>query len=219
MSKLRVHSFGMSLDGYGAGRSQNLLNPLGVGGLALHEWAFKTRTFHAIHAMMDKDGGTTGVDDDFMARGFENIGAWIIGRNMFGPVRGPWPDNTWKGWWGDDPPYHTPVFVLTHHARTSLTMSGGTTFHFVTDGIADAFALAREAAGGKDIRLGGGVATIREYLRAGLIDEMHLACAPVLLGSGECLFGGMDLPALGYQVNEHVTTAASMHVMIAKKKS
>jgi dihydrofolate reductase len=218
MSKLRVHSFGMSLDGYGAGRSQNLLNPLGVGGLALHEWAFKTRTFHVIHAMMAKDDGITGVDDDFMARGFENIGAWIIGRNMFGPVRGPWPDNTWQGWWGDDPPYHTPVFVLTHHARASLTMSGGTTFHFVRDGIADALALAREAAGGKDIRLGGGVATIREYLRAGLVDEMHLAYAPVLLGSGECLLGGMDLPTRGYQVKEHGTTAASMHVMIAKKK-
>jgi dihydrofolate reductase len=205
----------MSIDGYGAGPSQSLENPLGVGGLALHQWAFKTRTFHA---KMGKDGGETGVDDDFVARGFDNIGAWIIGRNMFGPVRGPWPDDTWKGWWGDDPPYHTPVFVLTNHARASLTMSGGTTFHFVTDGIADALALAREAANGKDLRLGGGVATIREYLRAGLVDEIHLAYVPVLLGSGECLLGGMDLSALGYQVNEHLTTAASMHVMIAKKK-
>jgi dihydrofolate reductase len=218
MSKLRVHSFGMSLDGYGAGPSQSLENPLGVGGLALHEWAFKTRTFHAIHAKMDEDGGETGVDDDFVARGFDNIGAWIIGRNMFGPVRGPWPLDTWRGWWGEDPPYHTPVFVLTNHARSSLAMSGGTTFHFVTDGIDNALARARESAEGKDVRLGGGVATIRDYLRAGLVDEMHLAYAPVLLGSGECLLGGMDLPALGYQVNEHVTTAASMHVMIAKKK-
>jgi dihydrofolate reductase len=216
MSKLRVHSFGMSLDGYGAGPNQSLENPLGVGGLALHEWAFKTRTFHAIHG---KDGGQTGVDDDFVARGFDNIGAWIIGRNMFGPVRGPWPDDTWKGWWGEDPPYHTPVFVLTHHARPSLTMSGGTRFHFVTHGIAHAFALASEAADGKDIRLGGGVATIREYLRAGLVDEMHLAYAPVLLGTGECLLGGLDLPALGYHVNQQVTTAVSLHVTIAKEKS
>jgi dihydrofolate reductase len=215
MSKLRVHSFGMSIDGYGAGLSQSLANPLGVGGLALHEWAFKTRTFHA---MVGKDGGETGVDDDFVARGFDDIGAWIIGRNMFGPVRGPWPDDTWKGWWGEDPPYHTPVFVLTNHARGSLPMNGGTTFHFVTNGIHDALAGAREAAEGKDIRLGGGVATIRQYLRAGLVDEMHLAYAPVLLGSGECLLAGLDVPALGYQLNAHTTTANSMHVLIAKKK-
>jgi dihydrofolate reductase len=214
MSKLRVHSFGMSLDGYGAGRSQSLENPLGVGGPALHEWAFKTRSFHAIH---HNDGGETGIDDDFVARGFDNIGAWIIGRNMFGPVRGPWPDDTWKGWWGNEPPFHTPVFVLTHHARRSLAMSGGTTFHFVTDGIENALALARDAAGGKDIRLGGGVATIREYLRAGLVDEMHLAYAPVLLGSGECLLAGMDLPAIGYQVDAHSNTANSLHVTIEKK--
>jgi dihydrofolate reductase len=222
MSKLRVHSFGMSVDGYGAGPTQGLENPLGLGGLALHEWVFKTRTFHAIHAHMgmdmDMDGGETGVDDDFMARGFLNLGAWIIGRNMFGPVRGPWPDDSWKGWWGENPPYHTPVFVLTNHTRSSLAMSGGTTFHFVTDGIDNALARAREAAEGKDIRLGGGVATIRQYLRAGLVDEMHLAYAPVLLGSGECLLAGMDLPALGYQVSGHVTTADSMHVLIAKKQ-
>jgi dihydrofolate reductase len=167
--------------------------------------------------MVGKDGGETGVDDDFVARGFDNIGAWIIGRNMFGPVRGPWPDDTWKGWWGEDPPYHTPVFVLTNHARSSLTMSGGTTFRFLTDGIHDALARAREAAEGKDIRLGGGVATIREYLRAGLVDEMHLAYAPVLLGSGECLLAGLELPALGYQQNAHCTTANSMHVLISKK--
>ncbi len=214
MSKLRVHSFGLSIDGYGAGPNQSLENPLGVGGLALHEWVFNTHTFHA---MVGKDGGTTGVDDDFVARGFDNIGAWIIGRNMFGPVRGPWPDDTWKGWWGDDPPYHTPVFVLTNHGRLSLTMRGGTTFHFVTDGIHNALARAVEAAQGKDIRLGGGVATIRKYLRAGLVDEMHLAYAPVLLGSGECLLAGMDLPALGYQLSAHITTTNSMHLTIAKK--
>jgi dihydrofolate reductase len=214
MAKLRVHSFAMSLDGYGAGPRQNLENPLGAGGLALHEWAFNTRAFHAMHG---KVGGSSGVDDDFVTRGFDNIGAWIIGRNMFGPVRGPWPDDTWKGWWGEDPPYHTPVFVLTHHPRSSLTMKGGTTFHFVMDGIHAALALAREASQGKDIRLGGGVATIRECLRDGLLDELHLAYAPVLLGSGECLLAGMDLPALGYHVTSHITTVSVMHVLVAKK--
>jgi len=204
----------MSIDGYGAGPDQSLENPLGVSGLALHEWAFKTRTFHA---MVGKEGGTPGVDDDFVARGFDNIGAWIIGRNMFGPVRGPWPDDAWKGWWGEDPPYHTPVFVLTRHARSSLAMSGGTTFHFVIDGIDNALTRAAEASEGKDIRLGGGVATIRAYLRAGLVDEMHLAYAPVLLGSGECLLAGMNLLALGYHINAHITTANSLHVLIGKK--
>jgi len=213
MSKLRVHSFGMSIDGYGAGPNQSLENPLGVGGLALHEWVFKTRTFHA---MTGEDGGETGVDNDFIARGFDKIGAWIIGRNMFGPVRGPWADDTWKGWWGDNPPYHTPVFVLTNHARSSMAMNGGTTFHFVTDGIEKALARAREAADGKDVRLGGGVATIREYLRTGLVDEMHLAYAPILLGSGESLLNGLDMPTLGYQVKEHVSTATSLHVLIAR---
>ncbi|HEY7995024.1 MAG TPA: dihydrofolate reductase family protein [Candidatus Eremiobacteraceae bacterium] len=213
VAKLRVHAFSASIDGYGAGPSQSLENPLGVGGLALHEWIFKTRTFHA---MTGEDGGEIGVDDDFIARGFDNIGAWIIGRNMFGPVRGPWLDDTWKGWWGDNPPYHTPVFVLTNHARSSLTMDGGTTFHFVTEGIENALARAREAAGRKDIRLGGGVATIRAYLRAGLIDEMHLAYAPVLLGSGESLFNGLDVPALGYQVIAHTSTATALHVSIEK---
>ncbi len=214
MPKLRVHSFSVSIDGYGAGPNQSLENPLGVGGPAMHEWVFSTRTFRAL---VGKDGGTTGVDDDFVARGFDNIGAWIIGRNMFGPVRGPWPDDTWKGWWGDEPPYHTPVFVLTHHARASLTMRGGTTFHFVTDGIHSALARALEASAGKDVRLGGGVATIRAYLRARLIDEMHLVYAPVLLGSGESLLAGMDLPALGYQLSAHVSAANCMHVTIAKK--
>ncbi len=159
-------------------------------------------------------GGSSGVDDDFIARGFHNIGAWIIGRNMFGPIRGPWPDDTWKGWWGEEPPYHVPVFVLTHHPRSSLIMKGGTTFHFVTDGLHAALARAREASQGKDIRLGGGVATIREGLRAGLVDEMHLAYTPVLLGSGESLLGGMDLPALGYHITSHSTTAGVMHVLI-----
>jgi dihydrofolate reductase len=186
---------------------------MGVGGMALHEWVFGTRTFHA---MRGKEGGTTGVDEEFAARGFENIGAWILGRNMFGPVRGPWPDESWKGWWGDTPPYHTPVFVLTHHARKSLTMNGGTTFHFVTDGIEKALERAFDAAGGKDVRLGGGAATIREYLRAGLVDEMHLAYSPVLLGSGEKLLDGIDMPSLGYRVNAHTTTSAALHVTIGK---
>jgi dihydrofolate reductase len=212
MPKLRVHGFTVSLDGYGAGPNQDLDNPLGVGGMALHEWAFTTRTFRR---MFGQDGGATGIDDDFAARGFDNIGAWILGRNMFGPVRGPWPDDTWKGWWGDNPPYHTPVFVLTNHQRASLTMSGGTTFHFVTDGI-DALRRAADAAGSRDIRLGGGVATIRQYLRAGLIDEMHLAFSPVLLGSGEHLLAGIDAAKLGYRCTEHVPTPNATHVVIAK---
>src|ERR1700686_1064762 len=203
MSNLCVYSFSISVDGYGAGPRQSRDNPLGVGGMALHQWAFATRTFCGMHG---REGGTTGIDDDFARRGFENIGAWIIGRNMFGPVRGPWPDDTWKGWWGDKPPYHTPVFVLTNHPRASITMSGGTPFHFVTDGIHAALERAVDAANGQDIRLGGGVATIRQYLCAGLIDEMHLAISPVLLGSGECLLQGIDAPTLGYQRPEHVPT-------------
>jgi dihydrofolate reductase len=216
MAKLRVHSFAISLDGYGAGRSQDLNNPLGVGGLALHEWAFATRTFGRMHG---SDGGTAGIDDDFAARGFDNIGAWIMGRNMFGPVRGPWPDDTWKGWWGDNPPYHTAVFVLTHHPRASIAMSGNTTFHSVTDGIHAAHQRAVEAANGRDIRLGGGIATIQHYLRAGLIDEMHLAIAPILLGAGERLFAGIDAPRLGYQCTEHVSTPSVTHIIITKRGS
>src|SRR5947209_8103867 len=176
MPRLRVQSFSISIDGYGAGPNQSLDNPLGVGGMALHEWAFATRTFRK---MFGSDGGTTGIDDDFAARGFDNIGAWILGRNMFGPVRGPWPDESWKGWWGDCPPYHTAVYVLTSHPRASITMAGGTIFHFVTEGIHAALHRAADAAGGKDIRLGGGVATIRQYLRAGLVDEMHIAISPI----------------------------------------
>ena len=215
MAKLRVHGFSISLDGYGAGPGQDRDNPLGAGGVALHEWGHATRTFRQ---MFGQDGGTTGVDDDFAARGFADVGAWILGRNMFGPVRGPWPDDGWKGWWGDNPPYHCPVFVLTNHARASIAMNGGTTFHFITDGIHAALERATEAASGRDIRLGGGVATIRQYLRAGLIDEMHLAISPVLLGSGEHLLAGIDAPKLGYQCTEHVPTASATHVILTRRK-
>ncbi|MGE0852072.1 MAG: dihydrofolate reductase family protein [Hyphomicrobiaceae bacterium] len=213
MPKLRVHAFSISLDGYGAGPDQSLDNPLGVGGMGLHGWALATRT---IRQMFGKEGGDTGMDDGFARRGFDNIGAWILGRNMFGPVRGPWPDDTWKGWWGDNPPYHCPVFVLTNHPRAPIDMEGGTTFHFVTDGIDRALQSAGEAAGTRDVRLGGGVATIRQYLRAGLIDEMHLAISPVLLGRGEHLFGGIDATALGYRCAEHVATAAATHIVLEK---
>src|SRR5438876_4323632 len=192
MSKLRVNGFALSIDGYGAGPDQSLEHPLGVGGVALHEWAFATRTFRQ---MFGQDGGSTGVDDDFARRGFDNIGAWILGRNMFGPVRGPWPDESWKGWWGVNPPYHVPVFVLTHHPRASIEMEGGTTFHFVTDGIHAALERAKQAAQGKDVRLGGGVATIQQYLHAGLADVMHLSIAPTVLGSGESLFARIDMPS------------------------
>ena len=213
MSKLRVHAFSISLDGYSAGPDQSIEHPLGVGGPGLHEWFLGTRTFQQ---MTGNGGGTTGVDEEFAARGFVNVGAWIMGRNMFGPVRGAWPDDTWKGWWGDNPPYHVPAFVLTNHARDPITMQGGTTFHFVTDGIQAALQRATEAAQGKDIRLGGGTATIRQYLRAGLVDEMHVAIAPTLLGSGEHLFAGLDLPKLGYRCSEHVPTAAATHVVLTK---
>jgi dihydrofolate reductase len=214
MTKLRVHSFSISLDGYGAGPNQSVDNPLGVGAMALHQWAFATRTFQK---MFGNEGGATGVDDDFAARGFSNIGAWILGRNMFGPIRGEWPDDSWKGWWGDNPPYHVPVFVLSHHARASIPMAGGTTFHFVTDGIQAALARAREAAKGQDVRLGGGVATIQQYLRARLIDELHLAISPTLLGSGENLFAGLDAAALGYHCIEQVPSANVTHVILARK--
>lgn len=214
MSRLRVQSFSISLDGFGAGPGQSLEHPLGVGGHALHGWALPTRTFQ--RRVFGRDGGTDGTDEDFAARGFDHLGAWILGRNMFGPVRGPWPDESWRGWWGDDPPYHVPVFVLTHHPRAPLEMQGGTVFHFVTDGIEAALRRAREAAGGRDVRVGGGVATIRQYLQAGLVDEMHLAISPVLLGTGEPLLAGLDLPALGYRVREHVATPLATHVVFAR---
>jgi len=214
MSRLRVNSFAVSLDGYGAGPDQSLENPLGVGGMALHDWAFATRGFQ--RRVLGADGGETGIDDDFIERGFDGVGAWILGRNMFGPIRGPWPDDTWQGWWGPNPPYHVPTFVLTHHARASLAMDGGTTFHFVTGGIHEALERAKEAAAGLDVRLGGGVDTVRQYLLAGLVDEMHLAIAPKLLGSGENLFAGIDLPSLGYECVEHVPTQRATHVVLRK---
>jgi dihydrofolate reductase len=212
--KLCVRCFAVSIDGYGAGPRQDIENPLGVGGTALHEWSFATRTFRQ---MFGQDGGSTGIDDDFAARGFRDIGAWILGRNMFGPIRGAWPDESWRGWWGDNPPYHTPVFVLTHHPRASITMEGGTVFHFVTDGIHAALARAADAAGGKDIRLGGGVTTIRQYLQARLIDEMHLAIAPALLGFGEHLFSAIDMKRLGYARIEYVGGENAAHVVLAKR--
>jgi dihydrofolate reductase len=215
MPKLRVSAFTISLDGYGAGPGQNLKNPLGRGGEAMHEWFFPTRTFQRMHSGQEE--GTTGIDDQFAARGFENIGAWIMGRNMFGPVRGTWPDQSWRGWWGENPPYHVPVFVLTHHARPPLEMEGGTTFHFITDGIEAALKRARTAAAGRDVRIGGGVATVRQFLSAKLIDEIHLAVSPVLLGGGESLFAGLDLPALGYRVTEHVPTERATHVVLSKQ--
>jgi len=213
MAKLRVNSFALSLDGYGAGPNQDLQNPLGVGGLALHEWFFSTRTFRRVHG---QEGGEAGVDDDFAARGFAGVGARILGRNMFGPIRGPWPDEGWKGWWGDKPPFHTPVFVLTHHPRAPIEMAGGTIFHFVADGIHVALRRATEAAQGQDVQLGGGVATIRQYLSLGLIDEMHLAISPIVLGRGEPLLAGLDLPKLGYRCVEHVPTARTTHVILAR---
>lgn len=214
MTKLRVHGFSISLDGYGAGPHQDVDNPLGVGGLALHGWSHPTRTFREMHG---EAGGAEGLDDDFVRRGIENIGAWIMGRNMFGPIRGPWPDDRWRGWWGDNPPYHTPVFVLTRYARPPLTMEGGTTFCFVTEGIHVALDLAKAAANGKDVRLGGGVATTRQYLQAGLIDEAHIAVSPVLLGSGEPLLEGIDLPALGYECTEHVAGERAAHYVLTKR--
>lgn len=214
MSKLCVKCFGVSLDGYGAGPNQDLENPLGVGGHAMFQWFFPTRTFQA---MVGKPGGTTDINEEFAQRGFQNVGAWILGRNMFGPIRGAWPDDKWKGWWGDEPPYHCQVFVLTHYARTPLAMAGGTTFHFVTEGIDVALQRARDAAGGKDVRIGGGVSTVRQYLAKSLIDEMHLAVAPVFMGRGENLFAGLDLPALGYQTTEHVPGPNVTHVIVKRK--
>ena len=213
MSRVIVSSFGISIDGFSAGPDQSLDNPLGVGGPGLMAWAFTTRTFQTMHGGV---GGEAGVDDDFAARGFANVGAWICGRNMFGPIRDAWPDDEWKGWWGPNPPYHVPVFVLTHHSRDSIAMEGGTVFHFVTDGIHAALARAREAAQGRDVRLGGGVATVRQYLLAGLVDELHLAQSPALLGGGEALFTGIDLRALGFECSERVVSPHATHVVLTK---
>ncbi|TLY93474.1 MAG: dihydrofolate reductase [Gammaproteobacteria bacterium] len=214
MPKLRVQCFAISIDGYGAGPNQDLQNPLGVGGPELMEWFFQTRVWRRMHG---HDDGETGVDNGIAEQGFAGIGAWILGRNMFGPVRGPWPDDSWKGWWGDEPPYHTPVFVLTHHPRASLRMAGGTEFHFVTEGIHVALEQASAAARGRDVRLGGGVATIRQYLRAGLIDELHLAVRPVLLGSGEHLLKEIDMRALGYECARQVAGERATHVFLRKR--
>ncbi|MDT7514783.1 dihydrofolate reductase family protein [Rhodoferax mekongensis] len=216
MSRLRVESFTISLDGYGAGTDQDLAHPLGVGGTALHGWAMATRTFQT-KLFGNAEDGVTGIDDDFAQRGFRNMGAWILGRNMFGPVRGPWPDESWRGWWGENPVYHVPVFVLTHHARPPLVMEGGTTFHFVTEGPLVALERARAAAGGKDVRLGGGVNTIQQYLRLRLIDEMHIAISPVLLGAGERLFEGINLPALGYICTRHESTPLATHIVLTRR--
>jgi len=215
MSRLRVESFTISLDGFGAGPDQDLDNPLGVGGASLHGWAFSTRTIQK--HLFGADGGESGVDDDFAARGFQNVGAWILGRNMFGPIRGPWPDESWRGWWGDNPVYRVPVFVLTNFARPPQVMDGGTTFHFVTEGAVVALERAREAAEDKDVRLGGGVNVIQQYLRQRLIDEMHIAIAPVLLGAGERLFDGVDLRALGYACTKHEASSQATHLVLSRQ--
>jgi dihydrofolate reductase len=215
MSKLIVQNFSISIDGFGAGPDQRLENPLGVGGMDLHKWFLETKTFKAMHG--GSGGGLDGIDEEFAAKGFENLGAWILGRNMFGPIRGPWLDEEWKGWWGTNPPYHTPVFVLTNHPRKSLEMEGGTVFHFVTDGIHSALKQANDAAGGKNVRLGGGVDTIKQYLRERLVDELHVAISPVFLGSGENLFSGINLVSLGYELLPHVCSEKAIHLIIRKR--
>ena len=214
MSRVRVQSFGISLDGFGAGPAQDLEHPLGVGGEGLMNWAFPTRTLQRM--VFGQADGTTGIDDRFAARGFENVGAWILGRNMFSPSRGAWPDDGWKGWWGDEPPYHVPTFILTHHARSPIEMKGGTIFHFVIGGIREALDRAREAASGKDVRIGGGASTIRQYLKSGLVDEMHLVVSPVLLGTGENLLAGIDLLRLGFEPTEQVASEKALHVVLTR---
>jgi dihydrofolate reductase len=214
MSKVRVAGFGLSLDGFSAGTEQSLNDPLGKRGPELFQWFFPTKTFCS---MQGREGGTVDVDDEFASRAMDNFGAFILGRNMFGPVRGPWPDDSWKGWWGDNPPYHAPTFVLTHYEREPLVMEGGTTFHFVTGGIEEAMTLARKAAGTKDIKIGGGVSTVRQYLQAGLIDSMHLALGPVLLGQGERLLDGIDLRALGFSVTQRKTSEHATHFVLEKR--
>jgi dihydrofolate reductase len=214
MGKVRASAFSLSLDGFGAAPNQDLQNPFGVGGMVLTNWMVKTRMFHE---MTGREGGTTDTDDRFARASMENMGASIMGRNMFSPIRGPWPDHSWKGWWGDNPPYHVPVFILTHHPRPSIEMAGGTVFHFVTDGIEVALERATEVAGGKDVRISGGASVIRQYLQAGLLDELQLAVSPVLLGKGENLFAGLDLPALGYACAESVAGANATHVTVVRR--
>jgi dihydrofolate reductase len=214
MTKVRVAGFSLSVDGFGAGPRQSLENPLGERGIELHQWALGTRTFRA---MMGQDGGSEGVDEEFARRAMDGFGAFILGRNMFGPIRGPWPNDEWRGWWGDNPPYHAPTFVLTHHPRDPIEMEGGTTFYFITDGIEAALERAKSAAGvGRDVKIGGGVSTVREYLQAGLVDELHFAISPVVLGRGEAMFAGIDLPTLGFRVTETASTEHAMHLVLAK---
>jgi dihydrofolate reductase len=213
MGKVRVAGFAVSLDGYGAGPEQSLQDPLGKRGEELHEWFFPTKTFRA---MVGKDGGSEGVDEDYARRSMAGFGAFILGRNMFGPVRGEWPDESWKGWWGDNPPYHAPTYILTHYPRDPIVMEGGTTFYFVTDGIESALRQAKAAAGDKDVKIGGGVSTVRQYLQAGLIDEMHFVFSPVMLGQGEAMFAGIDLPALGFKVTETAATQLATHVLLSR---
>jgi len=215
MGKVRVAGFAVSLDGYGAGPEQSLQDPLGKGGRDLHRWFFGTRTFQA---MFGDGNGSEGIDNDYAHRSMDGFGAFILGRNMFGPVRGEWPDESWKGWWGDNPPYHAPTYILTHYPRDPIVMEGGTTFHFVTDGIEAALEQAKAAAGDKDVKIGGGVSTVRQYLQAGLVDEMHLVFSPVLLGRGEALFAGIDLPALGFHVTETAATELATHVVLRRRE-
>src|SRR5579864_6645808 len=213
MPKVRVAGFSVSLDGFSAGIEQSLGDPLGKRGTEIFQWFFRTKSFCAMHG---QEGGVVDTDDEFARRALENFGAFILGRNMFGPLRGPWPDHSWKGWWGDNPPYHAPTFVLTHHPRDPIEMDGGTTFIFVTDGIEAALEKAKLAAKGRDVKIGGGVETVRQYLRAGLIDELHLAFSPVVLGQGEAMFAGVDLPALGFRVTEHQASEQATHIVLAR---
>lgn len=214
MTKVCVRGFSVSLDGFAAGPEQSLADPLGKRGPEMFQWFFGTKTFCA---MVGKEGGSEGVDEKYASAGMAGFGAFILGRNMFGPIRGEWPDDQWKGWWGDNPPYHAPTFILTNYPRAPIEMKGGTTFFFVTDGIESALEQAKAAAGAQNVKIGGGVSTVRQYLQAGAIDEMHLAIAPVVLGQGEALFAGLDLPALGFSVTEHAATDRATHVVLTKR--
>jgi dihydrofolate reductase len=216
MSKVRVAGFSVSLDGFSAGIEQSLNDPLGKRGTDIFQWYFRTKSFRSMHG---QEGGAVDIDDEFAHKAMDNFGAFILGRNMFGPVRGPWLDRSWKGWWGDNPPYHAPTFVLTHHEREPLLMEGGTTFYFVTSGIEEALRLAKAAAGDKDVKIGGGISTVRQYLRGGMIDSLHLALAPVVLGQGEALFRDLDLPALGFSATACEATEHAMHIVLEKTAS